>query len=176
MKLGMVGLGKMGGNMAERLRRAGHEVVGFDRDPKASDVADLAELVERARRRRPRVVWVMVPAGDADRADRRRSSPALAGRGRRRHRRRQLELRRLDPARARSWPSKGIGFVDAARAAACGASRTATASWSAAPTSDVAEVAADLRRARARRTASPTSARSAPGTTRRWSTTASSTG
>ena len=42
----MVGLGRMGGNMAERLRRAGHEVVGYDRDPKVSDVASLADLVE----------------------------------------------------------------------------------------------------------------------------------
>jgi 6-phosphogluconate dehydrogenase len=65
MKLGMVGLGRMGGNMAERLRRAGHEVVGFDRDPKATDVADLAELVERLGDAGSRVVWVMVPAGDA---------------------------------------------------------------------------------------------------------------
>ena len=51
MKLGMVGLGRMGGNMAERLRRGGHEVVGYDRDPKASDVADLAELVDALGRR-----------------------------------------------------------------------------------------------------------------------------
>ncbi|MCI3949615.1 MAG: gnd, partial [Acidimicrobiales bacterium] len=46
MKLGMVGLGKMGGNMSIRLRKAGHEVVGYDRDPEVSDVADLAALVE----------------------------------------------------------------------------------------------------------------------------------
>jgi 6-phosphogluconate dehydrogenase len=64
MKLGMVGLGRMGGNMAERLRRAGHEVVGYDRDPKTSDVPDLAALVEHLGDDRPRVVWVMVPAGD----------------------------------------------------------------------------------------------------------------
>ncbi len=32
MKIGMVGLGRMGGNMAERLRRSGHEVVGYDRN------------------------------------------------------------------------------------------------------------------------------------------------
>ena len=43
-QIGLVGLGKMGGNMAERLRRAGHEVVGYDRDPKASDVGSLQEL------------------------------------------------------------------------------------------------------------------------------------
>ena len=35
MQLGMIGLGKMGGNMAERVRRAGHEVVGYDRAPGA---------------------------------------------------------------------------------------------------------------------------------------------
>ena len=38
MQLGLVGLGKMGGNMRERIRRAGHEVVGFDRNPAVSDV------------------------------------------------------------------------------------------------------------------------------------------
>ena len=38
MQLGLIGLGKMGGNMRERLRRAGHEVVGFDRNPEVTDV------------------------------------------------------------------------------------------------------------------------------------------
>ncbi|WP_172383153.1 phosphogluconate dehydrogenase (NAD(+)-dependent, decarboxylating) [Streptomyces sp. MNP-20] len=61
MELGLVGLGKMGGNMRERIRRAGHTVVGYDRDPKVSDVASLAELVDKLEG--PRVVWVMVPAG-----------------------------------------------------------------------------------------------------------------
>jgi 6-phosphogluconate dehydrogenase len=59
MQLGMVGLGRMGGNMAERLRAAGHEVVGYDRDPNVSDVVSLAELVEKLEA--PRAVWVMVP-------------------------------------------------------------------------------------------------------------------
>ena len=46
MKLAMVGLGKMGGNMAERLRRGGHEVVGYDAfAADRSDVATLAEPV-----------------------------------------------------------------------------------------------------------------------------------
>ena len=62
MKLGMVGLGKMGGNMTTRLRKAGHEVVGYDRDPRVSDVPDLAALVE-ALGESPRAVWVMVPSG-----------------------------------------------------------------------------------------------------------------
>ncbi len=62
MKLGMVGLGKMGANMAERLRQHGHEVVGFDPFSEASSVATLEELV--AALPSPRMVWVMVPAGD----------------------------------------------------------------------------------------------------------------
>ncbi|MEV7010223.1 phosphogluconate dehydrogenase (NAD(+)-dependent, decarboxylating) [Streptosporangium sp. NPDC051022] len=61
MQIGMIGLGKMGGNMAERLRRGGHDVVGYDRDPAASDVSSLKELVDRLQE--PRAVWVMVPAG-----------------------------------------------------------------------------------------------------------------
>ena len=62
MKLGMVGLGKMGGNMTTRLRNAGHEVVGYDRNPAVSDVPDLAALV-KALGESPRAVWVMVPSG-----------------------------------------------------------------------------------------------------------------
>ncbi len=58
----MVGLGKMGANMAERLRQNGHEVVGFDPFSEASSVATLEELV--AALPSPRMVWVMVPAGD----------------------------------------------------------------------------------------------------------------
>ena len=61
MQLGLIGLGKMGGNMRERLRRAGHEVVGYDRNPQVSDVKTLAALVKALAA--PRVVWVMVPAG-----------------------------------------------------------------------------------------------------------------
>ena len=60
-KLGMIGLGKMGGNMAERLRRGGHQVVGFARAAGSRDVDSLEALV--AALEAPRVVWVMVPAG-----------------------------------------------------------------------------------------------------------------
>lgn len=62
MRLGMIGLGRMGGNMAERLRQHGHEVVGYDRDPGVSQAADLADLVARLGDG-PRVAWVMVPSG-----------------------------------------------------------------------------------------------------------------
>jgi 6-phosphogluconate dehydrogenase len=62
MEIGLIGLGKMGGNMAQRIRNAGHTVVGFDRSPdSARDVASLEELVEKLAV--PRAVWVMVPAG-----------------------------------------------------------------------------------------------------------------
>ncbi|UFN43007.1 phosphogluconate dehydrogenase (NAD(+)-dependent, decarboxylating) [Nocardioides okcheonensis] len=66
MDIGLIGLGKMGGNMRERMRRAGVTVVGYDRNPDVSDVGSLAELVDALPS--PKVVWVMVPAGDATRA------------------------------------------------------------------------------------------------------------
>ena len=61
MQLGLVGLGKMGGNMRERLRRAGHEVIGYDRNKAVSDVGSMAALVKKLQG--PRSVGVMVPAG-----------------------------------------------------------------------------------------------------------------
>ena len=63
MQIGMIGLGRMGGNMAQRLRRAGHDVVGYARSPEGRDVASLEELVERLAP--PRTAWVMIPAGEA---------------------------------------------------------------------------------------------------------------
>ncbi len=62
MKIGLVGLGRMGAGLAERLRRNGHEVVGYDQNPEVSQVPSLEELV--AALSPPRVVWVMVPAGE----------------------------------------------------------------------------------------------------------------
>ncbi len=66
MEIGLVGLGRMGGNMRERLRRGGHTVTGYDRDHDLSDSTSLEDMVGRLPR--PKVVWVMVPAGDVTRA------------------------------------------------------------------------------------------------------------
>ncbi|UAL29993.1 decarboxylating 6-phosphogluconate dehydrogenase [Nocardioides rotundus] len=65
MHIGLIGLGKMGGNMRTRLRDHGVEVTGYDRNPDVSDVGSLQELVDALPS--PKVVWVMVPAGDPTR-------------------------------------------------------------------------------------------------------------
>ena len=71
MQLAMIGLGRMGGNMVERLMRHGHKLVVFDRSAEAigkyaklgaTPANDLTALVESLET--PRVVWIMVPAGD----------------------------------------------------------------------------------------------------------------
>lgn len=61
MQIGLVGLGKMGFNMRQRMRDAGHEVIGYDPRPEVSDVPNLAGLA--AALTAPRVIWVMVPSG-----------------------------------------------------------------------------------------------------------------
>ncbi|MDF9875522.1 phosphogluconate dehydrogenase (NAD(+)-dependent, decarboxylating) [Cellulosimicrobium cellulans] len=66
-RIGLVGLGKMGNNMRARVRAAGIEVVGYDPRPEVSDVAGLADLVAALPDDGPRIVWVMVPAGEPTR-------------------------------------------------------------------------------------------------------------
>ena len=62
MHIGLIGLGKMGFNMRERLRKGGIEVTGFDRNPEVTDVATVDELIEALPA--PRLIWVMVPSGE----------------------------------------------------------------------------------------------------------------
>lgn len=71
MEIGLIGLGKMGFNMAERLRQGGHKVVGFDFNAEAVKnltaagsvgVSSLDDLVKNLKA--PRAVWIMVPSGD----------------------------------------------------------------------------------------------------------------
>src|SRR5881628_348502 len=70
MKIGMVGLGRMGGNMTARLIRFGHQVVAFDPNQEArqhavaagaEEAVSLEDVVSRLQP--PRAVWIMVPAG-----------------------------------------------------------------------------------------------------------------
>ena len=70
MRIGMIGLGKMGANMTERLLKGGHEVVAYDlsadalkqaADNGAETATTLAELAQKLTP--PRAAWVMVPAG-----------------------------------------------------------------------------------------------------------------
>ena len=108
MDLGLIGLGKMGGNMRERLRRGGHTVVGYDRNPDVSDAASLAEMVDKLPT--PKVVWVMVPSGDPTRATIKELGDLL-GEG-------DLVVDggnsrwTDDQANAEMLKAKGVGFVD----------------------------------------------------------------
>jgi 6-phosphogluconate dehydrogenase len=109
MEIGLVGLGKMGGNMRQRIRNAGHTVVGYDRDPKLADVGSLKELVEALPA--PRAVWVMVPAGEATDAtivelgDLLSAGDLIVDGGNSRW--------TEDVRHAENLKAKGIGFVDA---------------------------------------------------------------
>ena len=76
MQLGLIGLGRMGGNMRDRVRAAGHEVVGYDPRPEVTDVESLPALAGALDA--PRVVWVMVPSGDPTRETVRKLADVLS--------------------------------------------------------------------------------------------------
>ena len=175
MHIGLVGLGKMGGNMRTRLRAAGIEVTGYAPDPSTTDVESLADMVAAVPA--PRLVWVMVPSGDIT-----RTTVAQLGE--------LLEPGDMiieggnsrftdDRLHAAALHEKGIRYLD------CGVSGGiwgVTEGYGLMVGGDAARRRAGDARLRRpaprgppRRRASPTPARSAPGTTRRWSTTASST-
>ena len=134
MKLGFVGLGKMGGNMVHRIHRdSDHEVVAFDFSEDAvseaeghgaAGAASLEELV--AQLEPPRAVWMMVPAGDPTEQTVAKLGGA-ARRGRHDHRRRQQQLDRRHARAPRRSSRRASTTWTWARAAACGASRWATA-------------------------------------------------
>ncbi|HEY5244099.1 MAG TPA: NAD(P)-binding domain-containing protein, partial [Acidimicrobiales bacterium] len=118
MKIGMVGLGKMGANMTERLLKAGHEVVAFDlsaaaRDAVAAKGAEPATSLEdlAAKLTAPRAAWVMVPSGAptdstiAELADHFESGDVIVDGG-------NSNYKEAAPTAAK-LAEKGIGFVDA---------------------------------------------------------------
>jgi len=108
-EIGIIGLGRMGGNMRTRLRDAGHTVVGYDRNQDVSDSASLEDLV--AKLTAPRKVWVMVPAGEPTRATIERLGELLepgdvvVDGGNSKYTDDQVHAEKLG--------AKGIGFVDA---------------------------------------------------------------
>jgi 6-phosphogluconate dehydrogenase len=109
MQLGLVGLGKMGFNMRERLREGGHEVIGFDPRPEVTDVPTLGALAEALTA--PRVVWVMVPSGSVTHdtivslADELSEGDLVIDGGNSRY--------TEDGPHAKLLADKGIGFIDA---------------------------------------------------------------
>ena len=118
MKIGMVGLGKMGANMTERLLKAGHEVVAFDlsaeaRDAVAAKGAEPATSLEdlATKLSAPRAVWVMVPSGAptdstiAELAGHFESGDVIVDGG-------NSNYKEAAPTAAQ-LAEKGIGFVDA---------------------------------------------------------------
>ncbi len=117
MQLGMLGLGRMGGNMTRRLLRGGHQVVVWDRTPDvvrqlagegAVGCADLEEFVGCLKP--PRAAWVMVPAGTAteqtvqDLAKHMQPGDAIIDGGN--------SYFKDDVRRARDLKSKGIHYID----------------------------------------------------------------
>ncbi|MBV9511006.1 MAG: NAD-binding protein, partial [Caulobacteraceae bacterium] len=118
MQIGVVGLGRMGANIARRLMRDGHECVVFDRDPKAvgqlagegaEGAADLGQLV--AKLEAPRTVWVMLPAGAPTEETVQALGETLA--------RGDLVIEggnsfyRDDIRRSKALAAKGVGYMDA---------------------------------------------------------------
>ena len=109
MQLGLVGLGRMGGNMRERLRAAGHEVVGYDRNPDVTDVASLAEMVAQARR--PPRVGVGDGAGRGHRGRPSTRSPGCSARATSSSTA-ATPGSSDDPPRAERLGQRGIGYID----------------------------------------------------------------
>ena len=117
MQIGMIGLGRMGGNIVRRLLRHSHTAVVYDRDPKsveallsagATGAASLEEVVSKLAR--PRTVWVMLPAGDPtetvirDLADLLEPGDAIIDGGN--------TFWRDDIRRAKALKEKGLEYVD----------------------------------------------------------------
>lgn len=117
MKIGMIGLGRMGGNMARRLMAGGHQVVAYDRDTDAVAklTADGAEGVDsldavRGKLDSPAIWWVMLPAGEitegtiAQIADKAKAGDIIIDGGN--------SFYKDDIRRAKSLREKGIEYVD----------------------------------------------------------------
>ena len=180
MRIGFIGLGRMGANMVRRLIRDGHEIVVYNRTPeKTTEIAtegatpsySIEELVSKLEK--PRVVWLMVPAGDATEATMEEFAALL--RPATRSSTAATRTSRTSCGATRCSRSAASTSSTRASPGASGASPTATARWSAATGGRRAAASRSSWRS-PRRAATSTADRPAPATTRRWSTTASSTG
>ena len=199
MQLGMIGLGRMGGNMVIRLIKAGHDCLVFDTHPEAvqalvdkgaKGTTSLPDFVKQLSK--PRAVWLMVPAGVVDPVL--AIADAAAGGRRHRHRRRQFLLPRRYPPRAARPAGKGLHYVDVGVSGGVWGLergychmiggedevvkhldpifRSLAPGVDAAPRTPGATGEPDARRS----TAICTAARTAPGISSRWCITASNTG
>ena len=173
MKIAMIGLGKMGANMAERLRRRGHDVVGFDRDPELADVDSLEDAVTALDGEPRRVVWVMVPAGEPTETTVQALAELLGegdlvvdgGNSNVRDSQRQAQL----------LAERGIGFVDAGVSGGVWGLDQGYCIMAGGRTGRHRRPSTRLRRAGHRGRLRARRAGRAPATSSRWSTTASST-
>ena len=133
MQIGVIGLGRMGGNISRRLMKAGHQCVVFDADAKprealaeegATAVQSLEDVVKTLKER-PRVVWVMLPAG---RKPRRPSSVSAACWDRTTlSSMAAIPSTRTTSVARRNWPRRTSAMLIAALPAACGVSSAAIA-------------------------------------------------
>jgi 6-phosphogluconate dehydrogenase len=169
MKIGLVGLGRMGAGIAERLRREGHEVVGYDRDQTLSDAASLEELV--AGLATPRVVCVMVPAGaptDAtlrELADLSSKDDIVIDGGN--------SYYKDSMRRALTLADRGIQFLDVGTSGGIWGLGAASASWLEGPAKRSQLLSRSSRRLLPK-VVTRTSAHRVPATSSRWCTTGSS--
>ena len=119
MQLGMIGVGRMGGNMTLRLMRGGHECVAFARKSdrvegrcrRPARRSRPRSLISSRSSRAPRAVWLMVPAA-ASTASIAAARPRCSREGDVADRRRQLALPRRHPSRAEALAPRGLHYVD----------------------------------------------------------------
>ena len=199
MQIGVIGLGRMGGNISRRLMKAGHQCVVFDADAKprealaeegATAVQSLEDVVKTLEER-PRAVWVMLPAGRINRRDR-RASRRLAGTERHYHRWRQFLLQGRHPPREEIGREehplcrlrhvrRRVGYRarllhdDRRPEGGCRPPRSDLRGARSRAGRHLAHTGPRKRAIPAPSAATSTPARPAPGTSSRWCTTASST-